>query len=85
MTEDPADRSRRGFLSRGLAAGAGGLVAAVLPAHAAPAPGVPASDVEPFWGEHQGGIATPQQRNTYFAAFDLGTKQRAQVEQLLRD
>jgi deferrochelatase/peroxidase EfeB len=87
MTDDAADRSRRGFLSRGLVAGAGGLVAAALPARAAPtaAPAGPASDVEPFWGAHQGGIATPQQRNTYFAAFDLQTKQRAQVEQLLRD
>jgi deferrochelatase/peroxidase EfeB len=92
MTEDGSDRSRRGFLSRGLAAGAGGLAAAALPARAAPVPGVvdappPAhpADVEPFWGPHQGGIATPQQRNTYFAAFDLQTKQRAQVEQLLRD
>ena len=46
---------------------------------------IPASDVVPFWGEHQGGIATPQQRYTYIAAFDLRAKQRAQVEQLLRD
>jgi deferrochelatase/peroxidase EfeB len=90
MTDDRADRSRRGFLSRGLAAGAGGLVAATLPARAAPAPSPGAADAappdtEPFWGPHQGGIATPQQRNTYFAAFDLQTKQREQVEQLLRD
>jgi deferrochelatase/peroxidase EfeB len=84
VTEETPDRSRRRFLSHGLAAGAGGLVAAALPARAAPA-SVPSADVEPFWGPHQGGIATPQQRNTYFAAFDLQTKQRAQVEQLLRD
>jgi deferrochelatase/peroxidase EfeB len=60
-------------------------MAAALPSRAAQTPGTPASDFEPFWGERQGGIATPQQRNTYFAAFDLQTKQRAQVEQLLRD
>ena len=91
MTGD-ADRSRRRFLSHGLAAGAGGLVAAALPARGAPAsgagsgPGATATtDVELFWGVHQGGIATPQQRNTYFAAFDLKTGQRGQVEQLLRD
>jgi deferrochelatase/peroxidase EfeB len=85
MTDHTSGRSRRGFLSRGLSAGAGGLMAAALPARAAQAPGAPASAFEPFWGERQGGIATPQQRNTYFAAFDLQTKQRAQVEQLLRD
>ena len=71
MTDDRAGRSRRSFLSRGFAAGAGGLVAAALPARAASTPDAPASGVEPFWGEHQGGIVTPQQRNTYFAAFDL--------------
>jgi deferrochelatase/peroxidase EfeB len=87
VPDDTADRSRRLFLTRGLAAGAGGLVAAALPAQAAPAPGAaaPPSDVEPFWGARQGGIATPQQRNTYFAAFDIQAEQRAQVEQLLRD
>jgi deferrochelatase/peroxidase EfeB len=84
MTSDAAGRSRRGFLSRGLAAG--GLAVAALPARAAPAPGTAAPpDAEPFWGAHQGGIATPQQGHTYFAAFDLHAKQRAQVEQLLRD
>jgi deferrochelatase/peroxidase EfeB len=87
MSDDKVAGSRRRFLSRGLAAGAGGLVAAALPARAAPAPGAaePVSDTEPFWGPHQGGIATPQQRNTYFAAFDVQAEQRAQVEQLLRD
>jgi deferrochelatase/peroxidase EfeB len=55
------------------------------PARAAKTPGIPACDVVPFWGEHQGGIATPQQRYTYIAAFDLRAKQRTQVEQLLRD
>jgi deferrochelatase/peroxidase EfeB len=101
MSDGCSDRRR--FLTRGLAAGAGGLVAAALPpvaspGRAAPVPGVvdpgvvdpgqkPASpaDTEPFWGPHQGGIATAQQRQTYFAAFDLRATQRAQVEQLLRD
>jgi deferrochelatase/peroxidase EfeB len=53
--------------------------------HAAKTPANPASDLVPFWGEHQGGIATPQQRCTYIDAFDLRAKQRAHVEQLLRD
>ncbi len=82
------DASRRRFLSHGLAAGAGGLVAAALPAAAARADAAPPvstpPDTEPFWGPHQGGIATPQQRSTYFAAFDLQAKDRAQVAQLLR-
>lgn len=39
---------------------------------------------EPFHGPHQGGIATPQQRHTYFAAFDLVAKTRGDVISLLR-
>ena len=31
--------------------------------------------IEPFWGEHQGGIVTPAQSHTYFAAFDLDDRQ----------
>jgi deferrochelatase/peroxidase EfeB len=87
MTDAIPGASRRRFLSRGLAAGAGGLAAAALPARAAPVPGAadPPPDTVPFWGAHQAGIATPQQRNTYFAAFDLQATQRGQVEQLLRD
>jgi len=86
-----ARSGRRLFLARGLAAGAGGMVAAA--ARAAPVPGaaeapaMPAAspDTEPFWGVHQAGIATPAQLHTYFAAFDLTAKDRGQVEQLLRD
>ena len=32
-----------------------------------------ATQTEPFWGAHQGGIVTPPQSHTYFAAFDLTT------------
>jgi deferrochelatase/peroxidase EfeB len=81
--------SRRGFL-----AGAGGLLVATgagIGAHAA----MPASDApkaagtagtgsEPFRGEHQGGIATPQQTHTYFAALDLLTKKHDDVVAMLR-
>ena len=38
----------------------------------------------PFWGAHQGGIVTPAQAHTYFAAFDLTTDKRDAVETLLR-
>ena len=38
----------------------------------------------PFWGGHQSGILTPQQTNTYFAAFDLVTAKREDVVSLLK-
>jgi deferrochelatase/peroxidase EfeB len=57
-------------------------------ADAAPAvaPGAHAhdDDIEPFYGKHQGGITTPQQRNAYFAALDLATAKRADVIALLK-
>ena len=43
------------------------------------------NDAEPFFGDHQSGILTPLQANTYFAAFDLVTTDRAAVIQLLKD
>ena len=67
--------SRRGFL-----AGAGGLAGRRGRGGAARAAttrglrGAAERGIEPFWGEHQGGIATPQQTHTYFAAFDLTAK-----------
>jgi deferrochelatase/peroxidase EfeB len=39
--------------------------------------------MEPFRGPNQAGIATPQQSNTYFAAFDLVTTARKDVAALL--
>jgi deferrochelatase/peroxidase EfeB len=39
---------------------------------------------EPFWGPHQGGIATPAQSHSYFAAFDLVTDKRDDVVKLLQ-
>jgi deferrochelatase/peroxidase EfeB len=42
------------------------------------------TQIEPFWGKHQGGIVTPGQTSTYFASFDLVTARREEVEQLLR-
>ena len=77
--------SRRGFLSRGLMATVGlstpgALAAAITPTTSSE----PADAAEPFWGEHQGGILTPLQRNTYFAAFDLVTTDRNEVIKLLQ-
>ena len=39
----------------------------------------------PFYDRHQGGIVTDQQAHTYFATFDLVTKNREEVIQLLKD
>jgi deferrochelatase/peroxidase EfeB len=40
--------------------------------------------VEPFWGEHQGGVVTKPQHFIYFAAFDLVTNNRNDVVKLLQ-
>jgi deferrochelatase/peroxidase EfeB len=83
--------SRRGFLG-GIAAG----MAAVGTAHATTAhegdAGGAAADpaasayagVEPFYGPHQGGIATPAPAHTYFATFDITTDKRDDVRDLLK-
>jgi deferrochelatase/peroxidase EfeB len=55
-------------------------------AHATPPrlmPG-PGLSVEPFFGAHQGGIATPTQGHLYFATFDVVADKRADVEAMLR-
>ena len=75
--------SRRGFMAAaGGLAGALGAGAGLRPTPAAPNLAAPA--VEPFWGAHQGGIMTPRQTHTYFAAFDLATTERKDVAALLR-
>ncbi len=74
--------SRRFFLggTAGIVAAAGAATVVTPEACA-----VPAKDMtEPFWGKHQGGIATPMQAHSYFAAFDLVTAKRDEVIALLR-
>lgn len=39
----------------------------------------------PFHGEHQAGIASAVQDRLHFAAFDVKTKDRAELVQLLKD
>ena len=75
------EATRRGFL-----AGAAGLVAAgaALGRAEAAIPAPTKASVVPFWGKHQGGIATPCQQHTYFAALDLTTAKRDDVVALLR-
>ena len=69
---------------RHLLLSSGGLAAAIGTGFAARAEvsnAMPASQgaIEPFWGPHQGGIVTPAQAHSYFAAFDLITEQRDEV------
>jgi len=78
--DDPQVPGRRRFFAS--AAGAVAVTAIGPAARAAAA--AAASDIEPFWGMHQGGIATPQQAHAYVAAFDLTTAKRADVIGLLR-
>ncbi|MGO8919781.1 MAG: iron uptake transporter deferrochelatase/peroxidase subunit [Stellaceae bacterium] len=76
--------TRRGFLAKtvGLIAAAGAGTATQAAAAATTDPG--AHRIEPFWGKHQGGIVTPAQSHTYFAALDLTTGKRDEVVTLLR-
>jgi deferrochelatase/peroxidase EfeB len=86
--------SRRGFLARacGFAAalGAGFAVRGATDAMAAlresagPPPEGARNMREPFFGAHQGGIVTPQQGHSYFAAIDLDTTKRDDVTGILR-
>ncbi|HEY3761632.1 MAG TPA: iron uptake transporter deferrochelatase/peroxidase subunit [Verrucomicrobiae bacterium] len=88
--EEKSRLSRRRFLSCGFmaAAAAGfsahGAPAAMAETNAAPADPEQKNAMEPFWGNHQGGILTPLQGNTYFAAFDLTTTDRDEVVNLLQ-
>ncbi|MDA8383589.1 MAG: Dyp-type peroxidase [Betaproteobacteria bacterium] len=84
-------RSRRAFFksTAALAATTGaGLVAGptaqALAAGSARDGQAVGSAIEPFWGRHQGGIATPPQRHVYFAAFDLDTPKRSDLAALLK-
>ncbi|MFC5521765.1 iron uptake transporter deferrochelatase/peroxidase subunit [Polaromonas jejuensis] len=80
--------SRRGLLGGSLAVAAstlgvgGTATAAAATAHAQTSQLNQKS--VPFWGKHQGGILTPQQTHTYFAAFDLDTAKRAELIELLK-
>lgn len=81
---------RRGFLAAasGLAVGAGFIgtdsKAATTNLEKAAPISVAKSVVEQFYGLHQGGILTPQQSHTLFAAFNLETSKREDVIALLK-
>ncbi|MFF3854182.1 iron uptake transporter deferrochelatase/peroxidase subunit [Micromonospora sp. NPDC002575] len=65
----------------GVAAGAGALVRGG--AQHAPAGQGAASGAVPFHGEHQAGITTPAQDRLHFVAFDVVTRDRARLVELL--
>jgi deferrochelatase/peroxidase EfeB len=72
---------------RRLLVDAGGILATVgtgFSARSAEVTRKSSADTEIFWGRHQGGIVTPAQSHTYFAAFDLTTTKRDDVASLLR-
>lgn len=96
MTEN-IKPSRRLFLgAAGALVGAAGTAsieaarAQIMPSRAQPAQTIsgraqPApADAEPFYGTYQGGITTPMQENTYFAAFDILSTDRKDVISLLQ-
>jgi deferrochelatase/peroxidase EfeB len=69
----------------GLVVGSGGYLLGKGPgrdgaAGAAP----PARQAVEFFGDHQGGIATPAQDRLHFAAFDVTTGRRSELRDLLR-
>src|SRR5208282_4973784 len=90
--EDKQHLSRRRFL----AASCGMVAAAGLDAKAQtkalvttnrvnePIGGDTLNATESFWGEHQGGILTPVQSHTYFAALDLVASKREDVRDMFR-
>jgi deferrochelatase/peroxidase EfeB len=84
----PFSGARNGPTRRGLLLGLGGAVASVgtdgLARAGTPATADTASLREPFFGLHQGGIATPQQRHSYFAAFDCLAKTRDDLTGMLQ-
>jgi deferrochelatase/peroxidase EfeB len=83
----PIGKGGTGPSRRGLLVGAGGLLASAgvgSVARAASRDPTAAVLREPFFGEHQGGIATSQQTHSYFAAFDLVAKTRDEVKAMLR-
>ncbi|MFJ7203349.1 iron uptake transporter deferrochelatase/peroxidase subunit [Streptomyces sp. NPDC098789] len=83
----PSRRSVLGWGGAGLALGAaaaGGTVAALTGGSDA-VPAASAGAAVPFHGEHQAGIATAVQDRLHFAAFDVTTKDRAELIKLLKD
>ena len=87
--DDPQLRGRRRFLaSAATVAAAAATVPVATTARTRAATTTPShdssNDSEPFFAQHQAGVATMPQANVYFAAFDLTAEKREDVIALLR-
>ncbi|MCX4525618.1 MULTISPECIES: iron uptake transporter deferrochelatase/peroxidase subunit [unclassified Streptomyces] len=86
-TGAPSRRAVLGWGGAGLALGAaaaGGTVAA-LTSGTGTVPAGMTGEAVPFHGAHQAGIASAVQDRLHFAAFDVKTKDRAELVRLLQD
>ncbi|MFE9400838.1 iron uptake transporter deferrochelatase/peroxidase subunit [Streptomyces sp. NPDC006530] len=84
----PSRRALLGWGGAGLALGAaaaGGTVAVVKGGGSDAVPAAESGAAVPFHGDHQAGIATAVQDRLHFASFDVTTKDRAALVQLLKD
>ncbi|GGT93755.1 iron uptake transporter deferrochelatase/peroxidase subunit [Streptomyces violascens] len=84
----PSRRALLGWGGAGLALGAaaaGGAVAVVKDGGSDAVPAADTGAAVPFHGAHQAGIATAVQDRLHFASFDVTTKDRAELVQLLKD
>ncbi|MFD7336330.1 iron uptake transporter deferrochelatase/peroxidase subunit [Streptomyces violascens] len=84
----PSRRALLGWGGAGLALGAaaaGGAVAVVKDSGSDAVPAADTGAAVPFHGAHQAGIATAVQDRLHFASFDVTTKDRAELVQLLKD
>ncbi len=82
----PSRRAVIGWGGAGLALGAAAAGSAVaLTRDGGTVPAADAGRAVPFHGPHQAGIATAVQDRLHFAAFDVTTKDRAELVQLLKD
>lgn len=86
--ERPGALSRRGFLGAMGGVGAGAAVVGVPLRVGSPLrrgeSDAAGGATEPFYGERQGGIITPPQSHTYFAALDFTATDRRKLMELLQ-
>lgn len=84
-TGRPSRRSLIGWGGAGLVLGAGAAGGTAMTLAGGPEPAEEAGAAVPFHGEHQAGIATAVPDRLHFAAFDVTTRDRAALVQLLKD